>query len=280
MRKKHKIAAFILVLALCLSFLPGKEVNAYRPIDSDGVNLKKSYNNIKYVGHRGASGLVPENTLAGFNLAGELGYWGTECDARTTSDGNWIILHDDIVDTTTNGTGRIKNLSLETVQSLKIDSGSNITTYNGMKIPKLQDYLLICKKWGLVAVIEMKPADNLQYYNKFIEIIKKYGDIKKVIVTSTSKVRLNELRKRDANLTLGLICSIINDSNINYVKKLRNAYIECQYPNVTRDAVVICHKNNIKIGAWVIDDKALADKLIQTGVDIITTNKLLPNAKK
>lgn len=265
MSKKHKIAAFILTLGLCLVFIM-PYINKH--------NILSSNKGIKYIAHRGIGGLAPENTLPAFELAGKLGFWGAECDARTTSDGNWMILHDDTVDRMTNGTGQIKNLSLAEVQSLNIIPANNIINYNGIKIPMLQEYLLICKKWGMVPVIDMKPADNLKYYDKFLEILKKYGNIEKTIVISSSATSLNELRKRDTYLTLGLICSNINNSNIYYVKTLGNAFIDCSSHNITNSAVILCHENNIKIGAWIVDDKALADKLIKKGVDFLTTNKL------
>lgn len=263
MSKKYKIAGLFLALLLCFIFAYEKQGSV-------------SSNNVKYVGHRGIAGLASENTLVSFNLAGKLGYWGTECDVRTTSDGNWVILHDSTVDRTTNGTGPLEALSLSQVQSLKIKTEDNVIDYPGERIPTLQDYLAVCKKWGMVSVIEMKSGDEFQYYDKFFEIVRKYGDMKKTILTSVSIKVLNEFRTRDADVTLGYICRIINDSDIDTVKKLGNAYIECAYPNVTKSSVDLCHKNNIKIGAWTVDDKAIADKLIKIGVDIITTNRIGP----
>lgn len=289
MGKSYKKTAAILVLVLSLAFIPGKEVNACVPAEDIYGKIRQlpninrydifNSNKIKYVGHRGIRGLAPENTLSGFNLAGRLGYWGIECDVRTTRDGIWVILHDDTVDRMTNGTGPIKNLSLKEAESLIIDAGADISQYKEEKIPKLQDYLLICRKWGMVSIIEMKPGDNLQYYDKFLEIIKNYGDTKKIIVTSYSKTVLNKLRKLDNDLILGFICDNVNYSNINYVKKLGNAYIECIYTNVTKNAVDLCHENDIKLGAWNIDNKDIAENLIQTGVDIISTNFILPCVK-
>lgn len=270
MRRIHRVVSLILILSLCLIL---------EDVNKTGTCSKKLFSsNVKYVGHRGISGLAPENTLLSLNLAGRLGYWGTEFDARTTNDGNWIVLHDDTVDRTTNGTGPVSGLSLESLQSLKITQADNIISCPLVKVPKLQDCLAVCKEWDMTAVVEMKPGDNFQYYDKFLEILKEYGDTEMIIVTSCSREVLNELRRRDSSLTLGLICHVIDDYNISYVKKIGNAYIECAYPNITKAIVNLCHKNNIEVGAWTIDDRALADKLIKAGVDIITTNKLLPGA--
>jgi len=290
MTKKRKILAFTLILVLFPILIGKKETNASTETTLKGVTVKMSYINkhnilsndkgIKYIGHRGIGGLAPENTLPSFELAGKLGLWGTECDARTTSDGSWIILHDDTVDRMTNGTGKIKNLSLKMVQSLNINSGKDIAKYKGIKILKLQDYLLTCKKWGIVPIIDMKPADNFQYYDKFMNIVKKYGNIEKTVVISTSDISLSELRKRNTYLTLGFLCTDITESNISFVKSLGNAFINSSSHNITKNEVTLCHKNNIKVGAWTVDNRVLASSLIEKGVDYLTTNKLLPEYSK
>lgn len=290
MTKKYKIIAIIFMLVLCVIIIGKKEDNVYTQISASNGNTQISYiskqniyssdNGIKYIGHRGIGGRAPENTIPAFKLAGKLGFWGAECDVRTTSDGNWMILHDDTVNRMTNGTGKIKNLSTSNVQALNIVSGKNISNFKKLKIPKLQDYLSVCKSSGLIAVIEMKPSDNLLYYNSFIEIVKKDGNLEKTIVISSSRKSLNELRKRDSNLTLGLICSNITNANIYYVKSLGNAFMDSSYHNITKSQVNLCHENNIKVGAWTVDDTALARNLSQMGVDYLTTNELLPAQKK
>jgi len=60
-------------------------------------------------GHRGASAIAPENTMAAFRLAIELGADGLEFDVQRTSDGELVVMHDAILDRTTNGTGALKN---------------------------------------------------------------------------------------------------------------------------------------------------------------------------
>ena len=278
MKKNYKIITIILITVLCFALTLPKKTNAYSSetkinISSTDINKIKA---IKYIGHRGIGGFAPENTLPSFELAGKLGLWGAECDVRTTIDGKWMILHDNTVDRMTNGTGDIKNFSLEKLQLLTINSGKNINQYKGLKVPKLEDYLLTCRKWGLTSVIEMKAADNLKYYDRFLEILKKYGNVDKIIVISFSRKSLNELRKRNGNLTLGLLCDDISETNINYVKTLSHAFIDCSYFKITKSKVDLCHMNNIKVGVWTIDDIALAKGIIEDGVDYLTTNKLVP----
>ena len=132
----------------------------------------------------------------------------------------------------------------------------------------------------MVPIIDMKPADNIKYYDKFIKTIKKYGNIEKTVVISSSDLSLSELRKRDTYLTLGYLCSDITSSNIYFVKTLGNAFINSLSSNITKNEVNVCHENDIKVGAQTVDNIVLAQSLIEKGVDYLTTNKLLPDVKK
>ena len=90
-------------------------------VDSSLNSLQQNMNKVKYIAHRGMSGYAPENTLAAFKLAGEYGYYGCECDVVETLDGEFVILHDDTVDRTTNGTGYIMELTYNQIKNLVID---------------------------------------------------------------------------------------------------------------------------------------------------------------
>ena len=72
--------------------------------------------------HRGASGHAPENTLAAFVLAADMGADGIELDVHLSSDGQVVVIHDDTVDATTDGTGRVSRMTLAALQSL--DAGA------------------------------------------------------------------------------------------------------------------------------------------------------------
>ncbi len=235
---------------------------------------------IKYIGHRGASGFAPENTIPSFRLAGKLGFWGSECDVRTTSDGTWIVLHDDTVDRMTNGTGQVSNFSFSKLNKLNVTAGRKINKYPMTKIPRLKDYLITCKKYKVTPVIEMKEANNIQYYDKFLDIINKYGDIKDTVVISFSTTSLKELRHRNSSLALGLLCNDITQERLECVQALGNTFIDSCASSITKEKVDLCHSSNIKVGAWTVDDISKANVLMEDKVDYLTTNRLLPRLPK
>ncbi|MDY6765132.1 MAG: glycerophosphodiester phosphodiesterase family protein, partial [Halobacteria archaeon] len=82
---------------------------------------------VKIVGHRGAAGLSPENTLPSFKTAVALGVDAVECDVRESSDGHPVVIHDETVDRTTNGSGSVSEHTLSELKELNAD-GESIPT--------------------------------------------------------------------------------------------------------------------------------------------------------
>ena len=82
------------------------------------------------IGHRGAAGHAPENTLLSLNKAMELGCDMTEIDVHICASGEVVVIHDDVVDRTTDGTGAVSELSLDELKSLDAGKGEKISTLN------------------------------------------------------------------------------------------------------------------------------------------------------
>ena len=96
-----------------------------------GINLDE----ITLTAHRGLSAIEPENTLPAFKAACEAKYNYVEFDIEPTSDGKWIVMHDDDLKRTTNGHGKINKYTLDEVSALKIDNGANIENYTDLRSP-------------------------------------------------------------------------------------------------------------------------------------------------
>ncbi|HET7577990.1 MAG TPA: glycerophosphodiester phosphodiesterase family protein [Bacillales bacterium] len=117
------------------------------------VSLKQ----VKTIAHRGVSTLAPENTMKAFDGALELGCDFIELDVQMTADGKLVVIHDTTVDRTTNGTGRVRNLSWEELKQL--DAGEWFSpVFRGEKIPLLEEVLdAYSGKIGLLIELK-KPA--------------------------------------------------------------------------------------------------------------------------
>ena len=109
------------------------------------------------IGHRGSADLAPENTLAGLRRAHLEGASFVEFDVKLTADGVPILMHDDQVDRTTDGKGKVAEKTLDEIQAL--DAGAWFgADFKGERVPTLKAALLLCIELGLGVNVELKPC--------------------------------------------------------------------------------------------------------------------------
>ena len=144
------------------------------------------------LGHRGYSAKYPENTLLAFKKAIEAGADGIELDVWLTKDGEVVVIHDETVDRTSNGSGRVKEMTLEELKEL--DFG------NGERIPTLEEVFEAVPEDSVVNV-EIKDVDAVE---KTAEIIGR-NNPERVIVSSFLIDALREYRKLDSETRLGIL---------------------------------------------------------------------------
>ena len=111
----------------------------------------------RFFAHRGGGALAPENTLAGLRLAARLGFCGVEFDVMLSKDGTPVLIHDETLERTTDGVGRVAQSSL--LELRRLDAGGRFhRAYANEPIPTLEEALACCHDLGLCANIEIKPA--------------------------------------------------------------------------------------------------------------------------
>jgi glycerophosphoryl diester phosphodiesterase len=111
------------------------------------------------IGHRGAAGVAPENTLAGLFRARALGCRWVEFDVRLTGDGEPILLHDDRLERTTNGRGRARRLPLTAIRGLNA-GGWFAAEFDGERVPTLAEAVAALGALGLGANVELKAESG------------------------------------------------------------------------------------------------------------------------
>ncbi|MGL5122791.1 MAG: glycerophosphodiester phosphodiesterase [Fusobacteriaceae bacterium] len=224
--------------------------------------------------HRGASGLFPENTLVAFKKAIEMGAKGIELDVQLSKDGVVMVMHDDTLDRTTNGKGRLEKFTLEELK--KLDSGfwySKI--YSKEKIPTLEEVIKKLPK-NIKLNIEFKPdkKNTAKIAQEVYKIVEKYNYSKQVIVSSFYHQSLLEYRKLDKSIQMGMlfeydfinIFDYINKSGINPVS------INISKDYVDEDLVKEAHSNNLKVAVYTVNENEEVIKLKKIGVDEIFSN--------
>ena len=106
----------------------------------------------RWFAHRGGGTLAPENTLAGIRLAARMGFKAVEFDVMLSADGTPVLIHDETLERTTSGAGRVCDTSDDAL--FLLDAG------NGERIPRFSEAAALCREYGLLANIEIKPASN------------------------------------------------------------------------------------------------------------------------
>lgn len=233
----------------------------------------------RFIGHRGFNFGVPENTLIGFQYAGNSGFYGVETDVQCTKDGYWILHHDTTIDRMTNGTGNIKDMTLADIRQYYIDAGNGIDMYPKMRVPTFEDFLRTCKKYNIIPVIEIKGSGYTgSNYDELIRLIKKHGFENKCVVISFTTSFLDEIRKRSYGIVLAPLIPI-NTENLNYVKKLGNAMINPDNSTLDDATVDMAHQNGVLVMTWTVNSYDRAKALMDMGVDYITTDFLVGGGK-
>src|SRR5580658_11207705 len=156
------------------------------------------------IGHRGASGHAPENTLAAFKKAVALGATFIETDLQLSRDARFVAIHDDTLDRTTNGQGKVHDQTLAALR--RFDAGSWFgSDYTGERIPTLEEILEFSKKNDIVFYLELKPSGSWGGEHALIGALRESGEVARVVVISFDIAILESLRKLEPTLMTGVL---------------------------------------------------------------------------
>ncbi len=230
-----------------------------------------------FVAHRGNNAEWPENSIPAFKHVTR--HYGVETDISITSDGYWVVMHDDSVDRTTNGTGKIADMTLAQIQALRIDTGSNVKqcTDDELKVPTVDQYLAICKDNGRVPFLEIKAGSyTAQNYDDLAAVIAQYDMARRMVIISFSLPALQEMKSRIPYLTVSFLANAYSDDAVETAKALgTNAGIDVgSYATLTAANVAYAHSKGVSVNVWTTSDKDSRDTFRDLGVDFITTNGL------
>lgn len=155
----------------------------------------------RYVSHRGFQPMAPENSLPGFDYAGLLGQWAIETDVHLTRDGMLVCCHDAAVDAMYDGVGQISELTWAELSRLRICTGSRLGCFEDeqLRMPRLHEYLAICRRHDSVPFIELKAAEP----GRVLSEAARCGFAGSEIVMSASRLDwLEEARTHDPHVFL------------------------------------------------------------------------------
>lgn len=286
MKKKKKILICVLcvVAAVCVAggLFAKLRTKKIRPKDTVSIKSISAVNidEITLTAHRGLSAIEPENTLPAFKAACEAKYNYVEFDIEPTSDGKWIVMHDDDLRRTTNGHGKITERTLAEVSALKIDNGANIENYTDLRVPTFEETMALLDRYypNTKPMIEIKSIgkNNL---DSLIEFFKDYAARgRSTIVISFDKDIIDTLYKECPEQTYWLLTSELSDESVDFCKNHGNMRAAFNGNNAKNTDSVInaAIDAGIPLAAWTVDSPDTLKNLYDLGVRYFTTNCITP----
>ena len=223
--------------------------------------------------HRGASAYAPENTLPAFQLALQMGADGVELDVQRTADGQVVAIHDETINRTSNGFGRVVDQTLEHLR--QCDFSNRFAGRRNVKIPTLREVLDLFRGTSVTINIELKNTVVLYpgLEDDVLRIVQDAGMLDQVLISSFNHFSLSNLRGRVAPGQLGLLMSDGIYNPWQYATwfgagAIHPHYLDLQHPNF----VWLCHEEGITVNAWTVNKDDDARWLAGLGVDAVITN--------
>ena len=224
--------------------------------------------------HRGVSSQAPENTMEAFELAAALGADGIEMDVQFTKDRRVVILHDELIDRTSNGTGAVRDWLWDDLRGLDFGAWYG-AQFAGVRIPLLEDLLPLVRMKGMRLNIELK-TNSYRYpglEEAVIELVRAHDVHDAIMISSFNHYSVMQYKALDPSAYTGVLLSSSLVEPWEYAGRLGVQAIHPRYQSVEQEMVTRCHERGIEINTYTVDDPAEKDKLRGLGVDCIITNR-------
>lgn len=227
----------------------------------------------KIFAHRGSAGTHPENTMAAYMEAERVGADGLEIDVQYTKDNKLAVIHDDTVNRTTNGKGRVRDYTLAELKNL--DAGSWFSSeFHGARILSLEEVLEWIQGNELLLNIELKyvALDYVEFEEKVIQAIEDYGVVDRVIISSFNHEALKKVNELNQEIECGALYMERLYEPWNYVKTFGAKAIHSYA--LTTDATLIHHatENEIVVRVFTVNQVEQLHYFIQVNCPAIITD--------
>ena len=214
----------------------------------------------RLIGHRGAAGLAPENTMPSFVKAYECGATAIEFDVRLTKDGVPIIYHDDNFKRLTGVDAYVADVSFEETKKLRVKGEA--------PIPTLEEVLEFAS--GKLAVdVELKVVGIEE---ETVNLLRKYGLEDKALITSFLPTVLSEIKNIAPDVEVGVLLEEWDDGYLDMARRIEAYALLPPYTIVTRKLVDKIKGSGYALIVWTVNDLREAEKLLEMGVDGIITD--------
>jgi len=220
---------------------------------------------MKKIGHRGASGYEPENTLISFEKAINLNADGIELDVHLSSDGELVVIHDETIDRTTNGKGAVNDFTLKELKNFHSSKNQEIPTL-------IEVFNLVHRRCfiniELKGIGTAKPVNDL--INHYISI--KKWEINDFLISSFDWNRLEEFQLLNPKIRIGVLTEESIKDALAFAKKINAFSIHPDYRLVTKENVALMQENEFAIFPWTVNSNEDIQKMKSHNVNGIISN--------
>ncbi len=223
------------------------------------------------IAHRGASGHAPENTIASFQRAVELGSTFIETDLHVTRDGHFVAIHDDTVDRTTNGSGEVRNFTLDELR--RLDAGLWFDReFMGERVPTLEEIIEFSGKHDVVFYLELKYLAVTGMDHALAAALGKVKSAARTIVISFDASALASLRRIDPAIMMGLLVEDARPDSIRAALALGARQLCPESSRVDGKFVEQAHRSDLPVVTWTVNAAENMRAMIANRVDGIMTD--------
>ena len=231
----------------------------------------------RWVAHRGAGKLAPENTLAAFRLGAQHGYRMFECDVKLSADGVPFLMHDAALERTTNGVGTGGDQPWD--QLARLDAGSwHSRAHAGEPLPTFENIARWCLANGVFLNIEIKPTPGVEA--KTGEVVANHaarlwaGQPVPPLLTSFRPESLQAAQAAQPQLPRGLLFDTLWEGCWDIAQRLQCVAIVCNHALWDRETVARVHAAGMRCLSYTVNDEWAARRLWDLGTDAIITDRV------
>jgi len=227
------------------------------------------------IAHRGASGHAPENTMAAFRRAVELGARFIETDLQLSRDARVIAMHDFTLDRTTTGKGESHQLPLDQLRAL--DAGAWFgdrggISYAGEKVPTLEEILDFAKQNDVIFYLEIKSGQTWGIEHVVVATLRDYNAGARVVILSFDSSALDTIHRLDSTMMTGLLSEHAASDLVERTVRAGARQLVARGDLITAAVIEKAHRAGLQVVAWTINEEEQMRRLIATGVDGIITD--------
>lgn len=219
----------------------------------------------KIYAHRGASSGAPENTMAAFQLALDQGADGIELDVMLSKDRQLVVIHDDKVDRTTNGTGRVRDMTLAELKTLDAGSGERIPTLDEVLTRFGGQFLINIELKNYGTIFDSLPVD-------VAGMVRDHNVGDSILISSFNPFNFPRFHRILPDVSRGML-TFPGWANFLGYRLFRFDALNPYFKDIDEAMINRLHAKGRQINAWTVDEAADIRHLSKLGVDGLITNQ-------